>query len=519
MNTNIKLTLNRPVKLNEFQELVSDFRKRFGIPEKGFNYSNTEEYKNWIKEAIRKADHIKDSFLFIAKRCRNLTSNNEPISLTVLACYFFFNSIPIKENDEKEIIFSINPSGILGNFDIIFTVPLIFNLNDFLLTVNKNKPKVEEIIKDVQNVIKSIENSDEGGENQKIDMRLDLLETTPANGSDIIDRVHRLIGYLVEFGRISLREHLRNMKAEDFIIEKYEDKNKPISHTVQQMGMFLMNRGLYPISEEYWRQIENEILLFNKINNRNINRGIALGNQGVSQIAQGKVVEGLFNLYKAYKNDEDSLKHLSNIIINPENDLSKSILFTQFESRQVSKLFKTIIQKHIKVFTKAISENDLKIFILNISPDKKILLFITLYRFAFSCDLNKELSNPINRGEIIRSLSELTLWYEDELKRKDKKWTGKTLGIILNNKLKTNLDPTHHEFTYAKDLDELENKINEATKQKEKLSITNARITTCFRNFTGHSYSTKNHSIYKMVDEIFARILSLIIFSYDEGWI
>ncbi|MFA6016467.1 MAG: hypothetical protein WC744_00020 [Patescibacteria group bacterium] len=517
MYDNIKTSFNRLVKIDEFQNLVADFRSRFGIPLRGFDYSNPEEYKNWITDAIRKTDHLKDSFLFIAKRCKNIAPSSDPVPLAFLSCYFFFNSIPIKNKNNKEIIFLITPSGILGNFDIIFTVPLIFSLNDFLSAVEKNKSNIEETIKNTQSAIDNIKSSDKKDEKNKLNPKLDFLETTPANGSDIVDRVHRLIGYLVEFGRISLREHLRNLKDKDFIIEKYEDKNKSISQTVRQMGVFLMNRGLYTISEEYWKQINDEIILFNETNNRNVNRGISLANQGVSQIAQGKVIEGLFNLYKAYDNDKNSLAHLKEITINPNKDLAQSILYTQFENRQISRLFGLVIRNYSHTFLNPLSELDFKKFILNLSPDKKILLFVTLYRFSFSYELNKELSNPISRGEILRSLSELALWYEDELKRKDPSLQG-MLGNFMDLKI-GQMNNLKGEYTYAKDLDELEIKIKKSISSGDNLNMINARITTCVRNFTGHNYESHEHVIFEIVDEIIARMISLIYYSYTQSWI
>lgn len=514
---NIKTAFFRVINTDEFQLLVFEFRQRFGIPRNGFQDKNSEEYKNWINEALRKTDRLREEFLFIAKRCRNLAPrNNDPIPLSMLAYYFLYNEVPTISSQQNDAILSVHPSGILGSIDVVFTIPLVFGIENFLEEVDKHKADIEESLTESKEAVEKISSVDEDTDTN-LDPNLDFLGTTPANGSDIVDRVHRYIIYLAEFGRVILKEHLSRMKDEDFTITKYEDKNKPISSPVQQMGMFLLNRGLYSITEEYWRQIDEEIIEFNKINNKNLNRGISLANQGVAQLAQGKVIEGLFNLYKAHKSDEDSLKHLSATVVDPERDLAQSVLFTQFEERQIAKLFRDIVNKHSSVFDNAVSEEDLKNYILGLSPDKKILLFVTLYRFSFSYELNKELSNPVNRGEILRSLSELALWYEDELKKKDPSLSG-TLGNFMDQKI-GQLNPTRGEYTSAEDLNELEMKIKKAIKSGGDLYLVNARIATCIRNFTGHNFASQSHSIFNIVDEVMARMVSLILYSKSQGWV
>lgn len=513
----IQTAFDRVIKLGEFQLLVFEFRQRFGIPRIGFQNRDSEEYKNWINEALRKTDRLREEFLFIAKRCRNFAPrNNDPIPLSILAYYFLYNEIPEIAIKDDSAILQIHPSGILGHIDVILTIPLVFGIDDFLKEVDKNKQTVEEILEDAKTAVANL-SSQNKNTNTDLDTNLDFLATTPSNGADIVDRVHRYIIYLAEFGRVVLREHLSKMKDEAFIITKYEDKNKTISSPVQQMGTFLLNRGLYPIAEEYWRHIDEEIQQFNKTKNKTVNRGISLANQGVAQLAQGKVIEGLFNLYKAQKSDEESLKHLSGVSIDPEKDLSQSVLFTQFEGRQISLLFKNVVNKHSSIFGNPISEEDLKNYILGLTPDKKILLFVTLYRFSFSFELNQELSNPVNRGEILRSLSELALWYEDELKIKDPKLRG-TLGNFMDEKV-GQLNPTRGEYTSAADLTELETKIKKAISDGGDINLINARISTCVRNFAGHNFASQSHSIFNIVDEIMARMISLILHSKSQGWI
>jgi len=517
MHPNIKIAFESLIRHPEFQGLVREYRFRFGIPEVGFADSSSDQYKNWVTEGLRKSDYLKDQFLFIAKRCKNLVSNRDPIPNVLLAYYFLYGKIPSEGSDQNEYVFSVNPSGILGSFDITFTVPLVFGLEEFLSQVEKHTDEIKQTSENSKLAISHLA-SKISSQTIDFDPKHDLLATTPGNGSDLIDRVHRDIIYLTEFGRIVLRGHLQNMKDEDFIINNYDDKNKPIFAPIQQMGMFLLNRGLFPIVEEYWGHIDDEIQDFNKQTGKRVNRGIPLANIGVSQISQGKVIEGLFNIYRGHEDDRECLQHLSGVIIDPEKDMAKSILFTQFEERQIGNLFRVIVTKHSSVFTTAISKEDLSEFVLGLNSDKKLLFYMTLYRFSFGWSLNNQLTTIISRSEILRSLAELALWFEDELKRKDPTLIGKTLIQILDQKV-GQLNPISGQYTNASSLTELSTKITSALTASSTLDLTNARVTGCLRNFAGHNLEVQNHIFFQSCDEIFARMLSFIIYSKSQGWI
>lgn len=517
MYDSIKAALSSITSNPEFQLLLSDFRFRFGIPSAGFDDVSSEIYKNWISEGMRKSDFLKDQFMFIAKRCRNITQSSDPAPYVLLAYYFIFGINPDHKSAQNDYLFSISPSGILGSFDIKFTVPLLFEFDEYIKQVEAHKDEVIQISKNAKLVVSKLTNSGESA-GINLDLKHDFLGTTPGNGADLVDKLHRDIANLTEFGRVVLREHLQNMKQEDFVISNYNDKNKLIYSPIQQMGTWLLNRQLYPLVEEYWRQIDQEIQNFNKQTGKRVNRGISLANTGVAQIAQGKTVEGLFNIYSAYEDDRVCLLHLPNISIDPEKDMADSRLFTQFEQRQTAQLFTSIVSKHGRVFHNRLSKSDLSSFVSRLKSDKKLLFYMTIYRFSFALSLDNKLTTIISRSEIIRSLAELALWYEDEVKRKDPTLSGKTLGDILKKKV-GRLNPKRGQYTDATDLNELALKISNALGATANLELTNARITTCLRNFAGHNLDVQNHSFFQTCDEVFARMISLIIYSNDQGWI
>lgn len=517
MYENIKTAFASLISNSEFQILVREYRQRFGIPENGFNDLSSDEYKNWITSGLQKSDLLKNQFLFLAKRCRNLIPDRNPISFTLLAYYFLFNKQSTIDSESNEYLFTIGPSGILGNFDITFTIPLIFTIEKFLEEVEKHKEEISQLSVDSKTAIANLSASVSSSNN--LDPNSDFLATTPGNGADIVDRVHRDIGYLAEFGRVVLRQHLNNMKDSDFVINCYEDKNKPMYQPIQYMGGFLLNRGLYPIAEEYWKHIDDEIQDFNKSTGKRVNRGIPLANTGVSQIAQGKIVEGLFNIYHGYQDDQECLKHISSVSINPEKDMANSVLFTQFEERQTHKLFGSIVSKFQNVFQNPLTISDLNLFITSLQSDKKLLFYMVIYRYSFASGLNNQLTTVISRSEILRSLAELALWCEDEFKRKDTNLVGLTLIQILDMKLGQPLNPQSGQFTKATSLSELVVKISDATTATTSLEMKNARITGCLRNFAGHNLDVQDHNFFQISDEVFAHILSFIMYSKSQGWI
>ncbi len=516
MHDNIRLAFENLINHPMFKQLVDEYRHRFGIPSEGFSDINSDQYKNWVKEGLRKSDFLRSEFVFLAKRCRNLIPDKNPVPSVILAYYFIFNKKPSATSLQNDYIFRTMPSGILGCFNLILTVPLLFTKELVLQIFQNSLEEINKLSIDSMMAIQKLSESQTS--TNYFDSKSDLLATTPGNGGDAVDRVHRDIAYLVELGRIGLREHLSNMRESDFIVHSYNDKNKPIDGYTQMVGTWLLNRGLYSVSESYWTNIDSEIVDFNRSKGITINRGIPLANLGVSQLAQGKVIEGLFNLYKAYDDDKRCLAHLSGITINPENDMANSRLFTQFEGRLTSRLFHYVVTKYKFVFITQLSENDLSKFIQTLGSDKKLLLYITLYRYSFAESLNNELTTIISRSEVIRSLAELALWFEDELKRKDLTLTGKTLINILDQKV-GQLNPTRGQYTNSTNLSELNTKISNALNANDSLLLTNARIMGCLRNFAGHNLDVKDHVFFKTSDEVFARMLSFIIYSKTQGWI
>jgi hypothetical protein len=497
----------------EFEACVEEFRGRHGIPRKGFK-PESSEYATWLNDAQRRENSIKEDFDFIAKRCHQLYSWQDPHFSILLTNYLVFNKIP--QSEDKFLVgslFRIKSSGLLGYLDLILTLPIIYSpeaseklLKNSTDEIRKLSDKLVESSKQLSKV--SFDPSSMNGD-QSI-----FLPVTPGNGADIIDQTQRNIIYLVSFGRVVLRETLNRFNEEDFEINRYEDKNKHMAGPIGQMGTFLFSRGLYKVAEDFWANIDAEIVEFNKRNNRNLNRGIPLANLGVAQIAEGKITEGLFNLYKAHDNDRQSLSHLSGLDLDPERNLVSSVLFTQFEDRIISWLYTSVLIKHQVVYQTFPSFENLKSFIGSLSPDKKIFLFSIIAKFKEAFSQNEDVSNFVSRGEILRSLADLAAWYEDGLRRLDPSVTS-LVPALAKHFGQINL--TSGQYNSASSLDELINKIDLAiAEQPTNLELTNARVMSLIRNFSGHNFDSQNHNVFTRSDEMIARMLAIIVESNNK---
>lgn len=500
----------------EFEAHVEEFRGRHGIPQKGFK-SESSEYETWLKNAQRRENRIKEDFDFIAKRCHQLYSWQDSHFSILLSNYLVFNKVP--QSEDKFLmgsLFRIKSSGLLGYVDLILTVPIMYSPDELKKLLKDSTDEIEELSNKLVESSKQLSEVSFDPSSMNGDQRV-FLPVTPGNGADIIDQTQRNIIYLVSFGRVVLRETLSRFKEEDFKMNRYEDKNKHMSGPIGQMGTFLFNRGLYKVAEDFWANIDAEIVEFNKQNSRNLNRGIPLANLGVAQIVEGKITEGLFNLYKAHDNDRQSLSHLSGLDLDPERNLVSSVLFTQFEDRIVSWLYASVLAKYQTVFQTLPSLDDLKAFIGSLSPDKKIFLFSIIAKFKEAFSQNEEVSNFVSRGEILRSLADLAAWYEDGLRRVD---PGVTTLVPALARHFGQINPTSGQYSSASSLDELIRKIDLAiADQLTNLELTNARVMSLIRNFSGHNFDSQDHDVFTRSDEIVARMFMIILESHNRSLI
>lgn len=494
---------------SSFQEMIGRFRMKFGIPISGFQ-DDYEGYINWLQSHNAGNQIINYHFWKIVKRSRYLFSRTDSIFPIIAGIYIVFGKFPKIEELKKNYIPSsiprIMPSMGLGYVDVVFCLPFEFNFND-----------VEEALKASEGLLKGFSSNLKDSLNfitRGIEVRVSkkevddsLLLTTPGNPADIIDITQDYMEYLVEFGVVLLRESVKNLKSTK--IEKYEDKNRHISSSIQQMGTWLLNRGLYNLGEMFWTNITIETDKINKENGLNLNKGISLGNTGVFQLAQKNAKDGLFNLYRAFEEDRIILESLQNPNSNPEKNLVSTILYTQFEDNLIRWLYETILIPHESLSDIIFSIEEIKAIIQSLSPDKRLVFFGIIFEFNISYNQKTTLSNFLSRGDVIKGLSDISIFIEDEMRRKAK---AKDIYNFITKHVKLATFKTR-----AESLDELVDFIKKTkATQKGKLEI-NSSILILIRNYSGHNYDSSKHVFFDKADEYFARIIFVLFTMKKEG--
>src|SRR3989344_1087322 len=127
----------------EFQLHVEEFRGRHSIPQTGFD-QNSQEYSNWVREAVRREARIKEDFDFIVKRCKDLFSWQDPIFPILLSAYMVFNTIP-QTLPKLDKFFRVKSSGLLGYVDFIFSVPFLFPKDAVEALVIEKDEQINEV--------------------------------------------------------------------------------------------------------------------------------------------------------------------------------------------------------------------------------------------------------------------------------------------------------------------------------------------------------------------------------------
>ncbi len=94
---------------------------------------------------------------------------------------------------------------------------------------------------------------------------------------------------------------------------------------------------------------------------------------------------------------------------------------------------------------------------------------------------------------------------------------------ILANRIRAKISdgakPDKWTFTRISTLDELNRKISDALSTSDPLQVQNARSTGCVRNVAGHNLKITKHAFFQKCDEVFSRMLSLMMYAKGQRWI
>lgn len=301
-----------------------------------------------------------------------------------------------------------------------------------------------------------------------------------------IDNIEDEINTLVRTGRLSLHKVVSTILDE--AATEYPTKNAHISLEISSIGEELRKRGMFSILEKFWLNITEETDLLNKTRTNKLNRGISLANTGVSQIIQTKIKEGIFNLYRALADDAPVLEKLG-LTSDPEINTVTIPLYLQFETGLYEKLRQDILIPFSRGRANIPNNTELEAFLSKQYPDKRLFLFQTLSQLFSALRRNKILSNMLSRQDIIRSISDLCLYLEDSLRRKDPSINSLYAGLAF---LRFGDFPGGN---LSRSLDELASKISIANSSGT-ADIKSAKVTILLRNYSAHNLETYEHVLF-----------------------
>lgn len=316
---------------------------------------------------------------------------------------------------------------------------------------------------------------------------------------------------VLERASLILKKQIKTLLANGYKIRKYEDKNSHITEEIAIVGSFLMGMKYYELAERYWNNITTKTKEFSDKIDIKFNCGISLANTGVSQLAGGKSVEGLNNIYLAYEDDKRILEENNIKNIDVERELLNSRLFTQFFNEVLDFYFDEIILEVPGPLT--INKSDFFDIPKKIKSLTATQLFFVLSELKTSIKLFKISNNFISRSRIMSSLFGLCHWIENILSEIYKKGDLCTLlqKAFNKNKKRINFDASFLKNFNSSTLDELYNRIDSNLKNEEDYDIANARLLRLIRNYTGHNISVHNHHFFSEINDYVTRILYLLV--------
>ena len=144
---------------------------------------------------------------------------------------------------------------------------------------------------------------------------------------EVVDRCLRIFHQARKAGNYLLDEDLKNAKpySHEKAVGKYADKNSYFNRA-NLVGYPFLNKGVTGLSKIYYWELLNQIVSFEKSDNKPLNKGMVCGNLGVSDLAEGDIDGGIAHLLWAGYEDR------AWVSVSYAYDVFQMKLYTQFAS-------------------------------------------------------------------------------------------------------------------------------------------------------------------------------------------
>lgn len=284
----------------------------------------------------------------------------------------------------------------------------------------------------------------------------------------------------------------------------YGEKNYYINASNNMWYIYLWQRMRVPpaISELYYTALLNRIEEFRRNNNGfDFNKGIVYANLGVAQSAQMKLDKGFANILKALIEDYPYSD------TNPESNIWKNPLFTQFERQYVRIPLQTIISG-LNMAEIASIESFIENFLGSLNNDQRAFFDYTFTRIKQNEKIWNERDNGLTANRLLAYTQDFCLFNEDFLKSKFSQadlssLPRKELGYLIPPKF--DVSPSG---CSASEMGELDNMLP-SEMQKRNLKERCFRILLILRNYSSHNIGggTNANYLYAKYDKILNELI------------
>ena len=286
-------------------------------------------------------------------------------------------------------------------------------------------------------------------------------------------------------------------------VNQYEDKNLYMKR-INPIGQVFGRRGNYAQAERFYLAILSRLEELEKETSKTFNKGIIYANIGVYQLAQDKIDQGMFNLYRGYKEDEPILKQLQHPETDVEKNLIESRLYRQFENWE---------KGWLRVLLGIKNPNKLNDLLETRYPEKRLFLFSIIKTLRINLE-SRTFTNTFSRGKILGSLRDLGLWVEDELKKKRKRRrkNGRypMLMDLLQRDTRLQLALRGSRPLMSTTLLELEEKLRESWGGGRPVA-SNYQTLVLVRNLSSHNYLTEDSWLFQNAKEVVQKCFFAIL--------
>ncbi len=298
---------------------------------------------------------------------------------------------------------------------------------------------------------------------------------------------------------------------------KYDEKNNYFA-TANNLGLgFLQTPGLQWIAEMYFQEMLNAILSYEAQSGKKVNKGMVYANLGISQIRNGRLDDGIANLFTAEYEDRQ-LNGLENW------EISDTTLWWQFEFLVASFISSFVGDDILSEF--CIDRNFWERLLKELDQQDRIFLDGTILALHKNWEVFQEAEtrgieqNIYTLGRLHTGLRDLCLSVESLLRHKQGINGPCNLDALLDNALKnkgTGFSRERKGKPSIKDLKEFLASLDQVVREVDDPHLRRIYCLQIYRNFTVHRFEMTEKAFFERYRNILKDVFGAILYLKSVG--